>query len=151
MQSKVMHLQCFWNKKEIPNWGRAGFIVFKVWGCVCCTPDLNIFPQLGLPIRGSNCITKQPVGCHGVSEGRVPWGCAPPGFLGPPEPGSSPQSQKSKIAFGALNCKTIAFGVLSCQKMPSPKVPKSKSRKVQKFKSPKVNKSQSPKVQMSKS
>ena len=31
-------------------------------------------PQLGLPIRGSNCVPKQPVGCHGLHEPRVPRG-----------------------------------------------------------------------------
>ena len=82
--------------------------VFMESHCVCWFSWISIsliFPQWGLPIRGSHYTPKQWVACCGVSSARVPWGCAPVGFLEPLEPGSSPQRQKSKIALGTLHCQ----------------------------------------------
>ena len=38
----------------------------------------RVFPQLGLPIRGSYCVPKQWVSCSGLRAPRVPWRNRPP-------------------------------------------------------------------------
>ena len=69
--------------------------------------------------RGSYLVLIVSVLCPGVVQGWVPRGTGPragspgslgrfPGFLGPPEPGSSAQSQKSKMSNMSTNCLRIA-------------------------------------------
>ena len=75
--SAEMRLMSPRRKKEIPNWGRAGFMHPSRASPL---PYLGknkfsrIFPQLGLPIRGSNCVPKQPVSGCAAGPPRVPWG-----------------------------------------------------------------------------
>ena len=71
---------------------------------------LIIFPQLGLPIRGSYWIPKQPLGCVGLSAPRVPRGLCPPRvpwasrawFL-------SPKVKSQKCPKFQTNVKTLVF------------------------------------------
>ena len=77
------------------------------------------------------------VACPGVKSTRLPWKMRPPGFLqsrfpwrmwppdflGPPEPGFSSQSQKSKVknvkmfknSFALPSCQNNSLALLSCQ------------------------------------
>ena len=86
------------------------------------------FPRLGLPIRGSNCILKQPVGCTGVSAPRVPWGTGPPlvpwasraWFLSPKVKSQkcqkNPKCQKHQFFFCAareVKCQTCKMSNMS--------------------------------------
>ena len=97
-----------------------------------------LFPRLGLPMKGSYYTPKQSVACSGVSSTRVPWGNRSPRFPGPPVPGSPPQSQKSKIAFGILNCQKFALGVLSSDKCQVQKSQSPYGKKVQAIRSRKL-------------
>jgi hypothetical protein len=90
-------------------------------------------PQLGLAIRGSNWILKQPVGCAGLRGARVPRGLCPGAWfpsLEPPEPGSqAPNLKISKSQLSNIKCqkwlkkifwhclvvKINALALLSCQ------------------------------------
>ena len=72
----------FLKKATNPNWCRAGFI------CQVMT----VFPQLGLPIRCSNYVPKQPVGCPGAARARVPRGMLP-GRVPPASSAWFPQPQ----------------------------------------------------------
>ena len=130
-----------------PTWGSNPALLLpqKIVTRMLC----RVFPQLGLPIRVLTVSQSNEWLAPGGRGPGFPEGCASSGlagFPGPPEPGSPPQSQKSKIAFGTLNCQKMP----TVQKSKSPKVKKSKSRKFPKSKSPKVQKSRSPKVQKSK-
>ena len=119
---------------------------------------LGVFSPIRLAYKGFLLYSKAIGGLLRVVPGpgspkelAVPRRNRPPGFPEPPELGSPPQSQKSKIAFGTLNCQENSFGVLSCRKMPSPKVQNSRSQNVQKSKSRNIEKSNSRQVPKSQS
>ena len=44
------------------------------FSCACVCVCVCVFPQLGLPIRGSNCVPKQPVSRNAGAPPRVPQG-----------------------------------------------------------------------------
>ena len=74
----------------------------------------TFFPQLGLPIRGSNWIPKQPVGCPTLHAPRVPRGRGPPWV---PRPSRAWFPVKNAKCQKHPKIQKNDFALPSCQKM----------------------------------